>query len=261
MNVFIKNVLKYRYLLADLTTRDLKIKYRRSVLGILWSVLNPLLMALIITAVFSSLFAIRTENFPIYYLLGSLIFSFFSEATNAALMSILGNSPLIKKVYIPKFIFPLEKTVFAFVNMLFSLLALIIMFIILHFIPSWTIVFAPILFIYVFVFSLGAGFFLSAISIFFRDIIHLYSVFLTALMYMTPIIYPESMIAQMPSIVSFVIHCNPMYYYVTYFRNIAMYGILPSLRDNLICIGCALLSLLIGSLVLRKTQNKFILYI
>ncbi|MDD4698732.1 MAG: ABC transporter permease [Oscillospiraceae bacterium] len=260
MKVFIKNVFKYRYLLEDLTTRDLKVKYRRSLLGILWSVLNPLLMMMVITAVFSSIFKV-VENFPIYYLTGSLIFNFFGEATNGALTSILGNSPLIKKVYVPKFIFPLEKTIFAFVNMLFSLLAVIIMFIILRFVPSWTIVFSPFVFLYVLVFSLGVGFFLSAISIFFRDVIHLYSVFLTALMYMTPIIYPESMLESMPAIVSNVIYCNPMYYYVQYFRNVAMYGIVPSLKDNLICIFCALLSLLIGSLVLKKSQNKFILYI
>ena len=256
-----KNVFKYRYLLEDLTIRDLKVKYRRSLLGILWSVLNPLLMMLVITAVFSSIFKIDVENFPIYYLTGSLIFNFFAEATSGALVSILGNSPLIKKVYIPKFIFPLEKTLFAFVNMLFSLLAVVIMFIVLRFVPSWTIVFSPIIFIYVFVFSLGVGFFLSAISIFFRDVIHLYSVFLTAFMYMTPIIYPESMIERMPAVVSSVIHYNPMYYYVQYFRNISMYGILPSVRDNLICIVSALLALLVGSLVLKKAQDKFILYI
>ncbi len=261
MKQFISNFLKYRYLLADLLQRDIKIKYRRSVLGILWSVLNPFLMMLIITAVFSNVFRVNIENYPIYYLLGSTVYNFFTEATSTSMQSILGNGALIKKVYIPKYIFPLEKTLFALVNMLFSLIAVIIMFFILGFVPPLTILLAPILIIYVFVFSLGLGLLLSALSIFFRDVVHLYSVFTTALFYLTPVIFPAETIDSLLPFVGAVMRCNPLYYYVSYFRDIAMYGVVPGLRENLICIGFALVMLIIGSVVLHRKQNRFILYI
>ena len=115
---------KYQNLLQELVIRDIKVRYRKSVLGLLWTVLNPLLMMIVITIVFSTLFKQSIPNFPIYFLTGSLIFSFNSEATTNALYSIIGNAPLIKKVYIPKYLFPLSKTVSSLVNMGFSLIAM-----------------------------------------------------------------------------------------------------------------------------------------
>ncbi|MFQ9696984.1 MAG: ABC transporter permease, partial [Zhenhengia sp.] len=131
----IKEIYKYRELLAELVKRDIKIKYRRSILGILWSVLNPLLFMVVITMIFSTIFSSDIENFPIYFLCGQIIFSFFSEATSVAQMSILGNGALIKKVYIPKYIFPISKVCSALVNVGFSLIAIIIMLVILKYVP------------------------------------------------------------------------------------------------------------------------------
>lgn len=127
MKAYLATFLKYKYLLHNLISRDLKVKYRRSTLGLLWSVLNPLLMSIVISIVFQNFFRFDVPNFAIYYLTGSLIFNFMNEATSSAMVSIVGNAPLIKKVYIPKYIFPLEKVMFAFVNMLFSMIALVIM--------------------------------------------------------------------------------------------------------------------------------------
>ena len=127
MKAYLTTFLKYKYLLHNLISRDLKVKYRRSTLGLLWSVLNPLLMAIVISIVFQNFFKFAVPNFAVYYLTGSLIFNFMNEATSSAMVSIVGNAPLIKKVYIPKYIFPLEKVMFAFVNMLFSMIALVIM--------------------------------------------------------------------------------------------------------------------------------------
>lgn len=127
MKAYLTTFLKYKYLLHNLISRDLKVKYRRSTLGLLWSVLNPLLMSIVISIVFQNFFKFDVPNFAIYYLTGSLIFNFMNEATSSAMVSIVGNAPLIKKVYIPKYIFPLEKVMFAFVNMLFSMIALVIM--------------------------------------------------------------------------------------------------------------------------------------
>lgn len=258
LNAFMFAFNKYRNLLNNLIERDLKVKYRRSVLGFMWSVLNPLLMMLVITAVFSNIFKFDIKDFPVYYLTGALIFNFVSEATMTSLTSVISSAPLIKKVYIPKYIFPLEKCLFAFVNMIFSLAAVAIVFLILQVHIHWTILLFPIPMIYALVFSLGLSLILSSINVFFRDVGHLYAVWVTAWMYFTPIIYP---ITALPQVMVSLIKLNPLYYYVEYIRDVMLYGNIPTLQDNIICIGFSLMTLLIGLLVFKKKQDKFILYI
>ncbi len=258
MNKYLVNFYHYTHLLQNLIVRDLKVKYRRSVLGFLWSILNPLLMMLVITAVFQNIFRVNIENFPIYYLTGSLIFNFMSEATSLAMVSVLSSAPLIKKVYIPKYIFPLEKCLFAFVNMLFSSVAVIIMFFVLHFKLTWTALLFFVPMIFTLIFSIGLGLILSAADVFFRDIGHLYSVWITAWMYLTPVIYPmETVTDGMKDVMKF----NPMYYFVDYFRQVVMYNNIPGFDFNLICIGFSFGFLLLGLLIFKLKQDKFILYI
>ena len=249
---------KYKSLLTNLIERDLKVKYRRSVLGLLWSILNPLLMMLVITAVFANVFKFDIKDFPVYYITGAWIFNFVSEATTLSLTSIIGAAPLIKKVYIPKYIFPLQKCLYSFVNMLFTLIAVAIVFLILQIQIHWTVLLFPIPMIYAFVFSLGLSLILSSVNVFFRDVGHLYSVWITAWMYFTPIIYP---ISALPSVMISILKLNPLYYYVEYARDILIYGNIPSLQQNIICIGFALITLILGLLLFKKTQDKFILYI
>lgn len=250
--------LKYRHLVMNLISRDLKVKYRRSMLGFLWSILNPLLMALVINAVFQNLFRFDIEYFIVYYLTGSLIFNFMTEATTGSLTSVIGASSLIKKVYIPKYIFPLEKCLFAFVNMLFSSFAVIIVILI----KRMPVHFTALLFFYpmicVLIFSLGLSLILASMNVFFRDIGHLYTVWTVAWMYLTPIIYPASIL---PNSIRMIMQLNPMYYYVTYFRDVVMYGNVPSLATHLICIIYAFLFLAVGLIVFKRKQDKFILYI
>lgn len=249
--------LKYRYLLYNLISRDIKVKYRRSVLGIVWSILNPLLMMLVMTAVFSNVFKFNVPNFPVYYLLGSTIWNFFSEATNTAITSVLGANALIKKVYIPKYLFPLEKVLFAFVNMLFSLIAVAFIFVVTGTPATVTMLMLPIPLIYVLLFALGIGMLLSALTVYFRDVLHLYAVILTAWMYFTPIFYPVN---ALPTVMQNILKINPLYHYVSYFRDILMYNTVPDLWSNLICLGWALASMVIGLAVFRKLQGNFILY-
>lgn len=249
---------KFRYLLQNLVVRDIKTKYRRSILGILWSVLNPLLMMLVLTAVFANIYKFDVKDFPVYYLTGSIIFNFVSEATSFSLTSIITASGLIKKVYIPKYIFPLEKCLFSFVNTLFSLVAVVIVFLILGITPTWTMILFPVPLIYTLIFSLGLGLILAALNVFFRDIGHLWGVWITAWMYLTPIIYPLSIL---PNWMVEVIKFNPLYYYVEYFRSIMLRGTVPSLHDNLVCISLSCVTLAVGLIVFKKKQDKFILYI
>jgi len=258
LNVQWGNFIRYRFLLQNLVSRDFKVKYRRSVLGILWSILNPLLMMLVITAVFANIFRFEVEYFPVYYLTGILIFNFISEATNGSMLSILNNHNLIKKVYIPKYIFPLQKCIFAFINMLFSTIAVIAVILILGLTVRPTALLFWVPMIYALIFSIGLGLILSTLAVFFRDITHLYTVWITAWMFLTPIIYP---IEQVPESVRLIIYFNPMFHFIDYLRNVVMHGTVPGMIENLICLAFAVGFLILGLAMFKWKQGRFILYI
>ena len=249
---------QYGHLLLILVSRDLKVKYRRSVLGILWSVLNPLFMMLILTTVFANVFRIQIENYAVYYITGAMIFNFVSEATSSSMTSVISSASLIKKVYIPKYMFPLQKCIFSIVNMLFTLTALAAVYLIVQFPiqPTIALFFIPML--YAAVFALGLSLILSALDVFFRDVGHLWSVWVLAWMYLTPILYPLDIL---PDLVQTILKFNPVYYFVKYARDVMMNGVVPGLQENLICAGYACLFLLVGLLVFKKTQDRFILHI
>lgn len=250
---------RYRFLLSNLINRDIKVKYRRSKLGILWSVLNPLMMMCVMTLVFSHIFRFGIGNYAVYILSGQLMFNYFTESTTMAMESVIGYSPLIKKVYVPKYIFPLEKSCFAFVNMVFSLIALVVVMFLTGagFYPTFVLAVYPM--VTLFFFSLGVGLFLSSSAIFFRDIIHLWSVFTTALMYASAIIYPVSMLEG--SLMGYLIYLNPIFWYIDAFRQVTIYGNMLSIAHIVVCAACAVISVVVGSAVFKKGQDKFILYI
>lgn len=255
---FIKIFLQYRELLGQFVVRDIKIKYRRSVLGYLWSLLNPLLMMLVLTAVFSNFFKFDIPNFPVYLLSGQILFGFLSEGSSAAMSSISENGALIRKVYIPKYMFPLSRVTSSFVTLLFSLVALVIVMLATGSSFSLITLLFPLPLIYVYIFTLGMGLLMSTLAVFFRDMTHLFSVLLTLWMYMTPIIYPISMV---PDFVKDIITYNPMYYYVELFREIILYNQLPTLELNLICLACSIATLVFGLFVFYKNQHKFVFHL
>lgn len=258
LNIYFEVFRKYHFLLQDLVARDFKLKYRRSILGFLWSILNPLLMMLVITAVFSNMFKSDIQYFPVYYLCGYLIFNFVVEATNGALTSIVQSGYLIKKVYIPKYIFPLEKTTFALVNVVFSFAAVLLVILITKMPIQPTILLIPIPVFYAFVFSTGLGLILASCNTFFRDTGHLYSVWTTAWMYLTPLFYPLESIPE--SIQKFIFY-NPLYYFVTLLRELVIEGRMPDPAMHLTCICFSLLFLLVGLFIFKRSQDRFILYI
>lgn len=252
------NLRKNWFIISSLVSKDFKLKYRRSALGVVWSVLNPLLMMIVLSAVFSMIFRFDVEHFPVYLILGQTIFSFMTESTQGAMRSIIDSSSLIKKIRIEKLLFPTEKVLFALLNFAISLIAVVIVMVFFQIIPTVNILFLPLLLFYVFLFSLGLGLILSTLAVFFRDVIHIWGVITTAWMYATPIIYPISIL---PEAMMTFMQFNPMYYYVTYFREITMWGMTPGLMENLICLGCGIVSLIIGLVVFRKNEKKFILYV
>ena len=246
------------FVLRQLVSKDFKLKYRRSALGIVWSVLNPLLMMLVMTAVFSYMFRFDIEYFPLYLILGNTLFSLMSTSTNGAMRSIMYSAPLIKKVKINKLVFPLEKIIFELVNFALSLIAVVIVMAFFRIAPTINIVFLPLLLLYMILFCSGLGLLLSALVVFFRDIEYLWGVLLTAWTYATPLFYPAEL---WPEWLAAIEQFNPMYHYVTYFREIALWNTTPSLTSNLICLGFAAVTFGIGYYVFRKTENKFILHV
>jgi ABC-2 type transport system permease protein len=249
---------QYRHLLSTMVARDIKVKYRRSVLGLLWSILNPLLMMIIVTIVFSTIFRFSIDHFPIYYIVGNTVFSFVTESTSGAMNSIVSSADLIKKVYIPKYIFPLQKVLFSLVNLAFSLIAVAIVYAILQMPLQPTIPLLVIPVLYATIFSLGLSLLLSAAVVYFRDVAHLYAVFTMAWMYLTPIFYPFDIL---PEIAQTVLAFNPLYHFAEYARSVMMYGTIPGLMENLACIGFALVTLVAGLIFFKRTQDDFILHI
>lgn len=257
-NQFISAIKHNRFIIESLVSKDFKLKYRRSALGILWSVLNPLLMMVVLSAVFSYMFRFEIENFPIYLILGNILFAFMSGSTNSAMMSIIDAAPLIKKIRIEKMVFPLEKVLFELLNFVISLVAVAIVMIYFQMAPSINLAFLPLLLLYMIIFCVGLGLLLSALAVFFRDVIHLWGVILTAWTYATPLFYPYEMLdSWMQSVMQF----NPMYHYVTYFRNIVMWNTTPSLTDNLTCLVMALGVFIVGIIVFRNKEKRFILFV
>lgn len=255
---YIDTFVKYNNLLRKLISRDIKVRYRKSVLGLLWTILNPLLMMIIMSIVFSKIFNMTINNFPVYVMIGNIIFNFHSEATSQAIMSILSNASLIKKVYIPKYLFPLSKVLSALINLSFSFIALLLVMIFTKMSFHWTILLVWIPLIYLFMFVLGISMILASINVYFRDIGHLYSVLLTAWTYLTPIFYDFNII---PQDIKIIINMNPLYHFITFFRKIIMDGTIPTINENVLCFLMGLCFLLIGCMIFKKMQNKFILYI
>ena len=249
----------YKPLLQQLVVKDIKLKYRRSFLGYMWSILNPLMIMIIMVLVFSNMFRFDIANYPVYLIVGQTIFNFVSEATNQAMFSITGNAALMKKTYVPKYIFTVSKVTSSFVNMVFALGAMLIVFAVCHVRLNPCMFFIPVILLQVYIFCVGLGLLLAQGTVFFRDIQYIYGAFLTAWMYLTPIFYP---IQQLPFELMWIIkHFNPLYAYITQFRMIVLDGVFPDVRLIFYGFVVSLIMLLIGTLIFMKKQDHFILYI
>ena len=254
-----REVFNFKDLLVQLVTRDIKLKYRRSVLGYVWSVLNPLLIMIVMVIVFSKMFQRNIPNFPVYLLVGSTMYDFVIGSTNKALGSITDNSSLLKKTYVSKFMFPLAKITSTMVDYVFSLGALIIVLIFTGAPFYWTMLLFPLITAEAYIFACGLGFFLAQMHVFFRDTRYIYHAITTMWMYCSAIFYPIEMLPDW--LRNIIENFNPLYIYIRQFRDIAHLGQLPSLQSMLLGIGYAVIFFMIGTFFFRKNQDKFILYI
>ena len=258
VNQYIQNFIKFQPLLQELVARDIKIKYRRSVLGVLWTLLNPLFMMIVLSVVFSNLFKFDIENFPLYLLSGQIIFNFFNDTTTTSMGAIIGNASLIKKIYVPKYLFVLSRVLSSVINLMASFTALMLVMLAMRVEMYWTVILSPIPILFLVMLSLGIGLILAAITVKFRDIMHLYSVFTTALMYLTPVIYPMSIL---PHWLSIIVRLNPITNILMMFRNVMLYGKIPTASSIIIALVETMIALVIGLYVFYKNQDQFILNI
>ena len=258
LNSFIPHLVKYRSLIYELVIRDLKVKYRRSFLGYLWSLLNPLMMMAVMATVFKHVIRANVDNYPLYLICGQTLFSFFTESTSMAMHSVLVNATLIKKIYVPKFIFPISRVTSSFVTMSFSLTAILIVMLVTRARFYWTMLLIPVPILFLFLFCCGMGMMLSALSVYFRDVTHLWSVVTLAWMYGTPIFYNIDM---MPERLMRLMKLNPMYHFLNVFRNLVIWGNIPGVNAWFGCVASGLLVFALGIWVFGKLQKNFILYI
>lgn len=251
-------VQKYRFLIRQLVGRDFKTKYKRSILGIFWSFLNPLLMMLVQYFVFSTIFKSDVPNFAAYLIIGTVMFNFFSESCGMALTSILGNGNLITKVYMPKYIYPLTRVMSSVVNLLISLIPMVIVCLATGVRFQKPAVLALYFLICLIIFCLGLGMLLSTSMVFFRDTQFLWGVLSMMWMYATPIFYPETIL---PEEFKFVLQINPLYHFLKNARICILDGISPEPAVYVQCLLIALGALLVGAFVFQKKQDRFVLYL
>lgn len=256
---FLESLCRYRFLLSQLVSRDFKTKYKRSVLGVLWSFLNPLLMMSVQYVVFSNIFRYdNIRNYPVYLLCGIVFFNFFNECTSMGLNAIVQNAPLITKVYVPKYIYPLCRVLSSLINLSFSLIPLIIVSSIAGLYPVWVWLLLLFDIACLALFCFGMSLLLSALMVFFRDIQFLWGVLLTVWTYLTPIFYPVDII---PARFLTLYKLNPLYHFVTFAREVILERTSPALVTYGACLCSAVCMLAIGAFCFAKTQKKFVLYL
>ena len=258
MKKYVDNFRQYQFLLGELVKKGIKLKYRRSYLGIVWSMLEPLLTMIVLTIVFGTLYGNTDKTFPVYILTGRLLYSFFSQSTKAALKSIRQNSAMIKKVYVPKYLYPLSSVLFNYVIFLISLIVLAIVSVVLGVKPTVYLIQAPVALILIFGLAYGFGMILATIGVFFRDIEYLWSVALMLIMYTCAIFYYPSKLLK--SGWAWILKFNPLYCTIQIFRS-AIFGEPMYAPYVIYAAAFSVVITIIGLVCFKKKQDNFILYI
>ncbi len=267
--------MKYRFLLKELVDKDIKLQYRNSVLGMFWTFLQPLLTMIVLAFVFMNVFgrgSSKTGNYPVYLLCGRLLYQFYTTATKRAMTSIRRQASMIKKVYVPKYIYPLSSVLSSFVTFLISLSVLVVVIAFFNLRGkdtvdvTWRVIYTIIPILITLVLSLGVGMILATISVFFKDVENLYDVFTLLLFYLTPIVYHPSRLNFVEGSIQLrVLKMNPLYGLVGNFRAAVMWGHEFTQNWDMVLMyytaAFAVAMLLIGFWLFYRNQDKFILHI
>jgi ABC-type polysaccharide/polyol phosphate export permease len=254
----LRDVYRYRQLIWALALKELTVRYKRSVLGFLWALLNPALMMLVLTLVFSTIFQFSTKHYAIFLLSVLLPWTFFAQSMSYAVEAIVGNGDLIKKVRVPKLVFPVAAVIANIINLLLSLVPLAVLVPVMRHPFYWTWLYLPVPMLALIIFTLGLTFFFATANVYYRDFAHIIQVILSAWFYVTPIIYSLDLI---PENRRWFFKLNPMLYVINGFRLAVYYGMLPKWPSILASFGCAFAALFIGYAVFRKYQDDFVFYV
>lgn len=249
---------QYGFLIQQLVSREFKTRYKRSVLGVCWSLLNPLLMMTVQYIVFSQLFKNDLENYPVYLLTGCVVFNFFTEAVSLSMVSIIGNAALITKVYMPKYIYPITKVLSSCINLFMSFIPLLLAVLITQEEFTKAYLMVPYIILCVIAFSIGFGMMMASAMTFFRDMQFLWGIISMAWTYLTPLFYPVSII---PEEFRDLYNQNPMVHFVGAMREIVLNARAPEPREFMYCTFWAVVMVAVGGLIFKKSQDKFVFYI
>jgi ABC-2 type transport system permease protein len=250
----IKEAWRYRDLVVFLVRRDITARYKRSVLGVAWTMLNPLGMMIVLSIVFSNLFKITTAGYPAYVLSGLIAWTFFSQTSSNAINVLVWGGDLLQRIYIPRSTFAISAICTGLVNLILSMVPLIAVMLVIRVPIPVTILLSPLAMILLGLFSLGFGLLISTIGIYFADVVEMYAIVLMAWMYMTPIIYPLDIL---PSNIQGLLQFNPLVHLIGLFRSLVYEGIVPSLEQWLLSIGIAFGTLIIGWLIFTEKSDEF----
>jgi ABC-type polysaccharide/polyol phosphate export permease len=258
MTELLRDSYRYRELIWALAIKELKIRYKRSVLGFLWALLNPMLLMLVLTAVFSTIMNVNIPHYAIFLLSVLLPWTFFSQSLSYAAESIVGNADLIKKVRIAKLVFPIAAVVSNMINLLLSFIPLVMIVIAMRHPFYWTWLYLPVPLLALTIFTLGATFFFATANVYYRDVAHILQIVLQVWFYITPIIYE---ITTFPAKYRGIFKLNPVIFVLNGFRLSVYYGKLPEFRSIFASFVCGLVALVIGFAIFRRHQDEFVFYV
>ncbi|MCM1175020.1 MAG: ABC transporter permease [Blautia sp.] len=247
------DTLQYIFVIRELTAREIKRKYARSSLGIIWSVLNPLLTMVVMSLIFSTMFRRSIENFPIYYLTGQIFWTLFSGATNSAMTALVDNRSLLLQAKLPRQTFVLSRVYTTLVNFGYTCVAYMLMLVVFRVKPALSMLLFPLAAAFMLAISIGVSYLLAVVYVFFADVKYLYSVFLTLWMYMSALFYP---ITSLPEAMQNFIGCNPVYVVIAFARECVMYGKVPGIMMWVKLVCWSLGSIWVGLSVFKHMENR-----
>ncbi len=251
-----REVFRYKDFLRLLIATNIKSRYKRSVLGIAWSLLSPLLTMIVMTIAFSAIFRFSIPNYPVYVLAGLVFFGFFQESTTQSMRSLVWGSALLKKVYLPAAAFPLSSVGTGLVNLGLTLVPILLIMLAQGQPLSWSLLFVPVATALIAIFALGVGLIISTVAVFFSDVVEMWGVLVRALFYLTPVMYPEEIL---PQRFVWIVKINPLYHFLLCWRAPIYRGVLPPFESVAIAFGWAIATLLVGWCVFSRHSHQFAL--
>lgn len=257
-NTILENIKKHKFLFEELVKRDFKKKYKRTVLGMGWSMLSPLLTLLVMKIVFEQFFGRTMPHYTTYLFCGLLVFNWFSESTNGGMKSLYGNATIFTKVNVPKYLFLFAGNVQTLINFALTLVVFFLFCLIDHIAFTWKFIFLLYPILTLLIFNIGIGMVLSALFIFFRDMDYLWKIFTQLLMYGSAIFYTVN---NMSPKLQIVFACNPIYRHIAYIREVVLTNTIPSLSTHLTLLAIALAAFLVGSLMYKRYNTRFLYYV